>query len=520
MHKVYAFSEHRFACLLANIETDIAEIKEKPLFNYCCRYLKRLRVSHIVVEQQYTSADFLNDYSSYYSDCHKNYEKICKRLHFFSSDPRYGKSTLLKAFSNTECKRKLKRDYLGYLVVKPIPNYVIGFTILKTYSSNKTNKRSYWGTRPYKANLLGLELPIMALAFQEQDTTLSACATISIWAMLHKAAENYFIKLRTPGEITKDAGIISHNGNRLLPNKEGLLISEMCTVIAKSGLQPETRIISSTINSSNSSRYVKQLVQAYSGLGIPLIMTIEIPDEENQVNSNSQHEPSTVGHAITVVGHKIEKCPLKPPRKEITWHSDKLKVLYAHDDQVGPYSYVVLLENNKIKTDWEKDKPEDDDIQTTISSLILPVYPDIKVSFDDIEPIVCGLDSLLSISFGSTFHYDIEWDLQLIPSEDFKRNNVSKAPLSDNYKNRILSRNLPKYIWNCRCIIGEFVLFEIIFDATSIPSSDLALETIVHYNFAHDALKDAILKNKHQGHEFFQFKGGRAFFKYLITVFE
>lgn len=52
--------------------------------------------------------------------------------------------------------------------------------------------------------------------------------------------------------------------------------------------------------------------------------------------------------------------------------------------------------------------------------------------------------------------------------------------LNKNIKNKEnhLTKALPKYIWNAKAIIGEFVLFQLLFDATDIEQSDVFIDYI------------------------------------------
>lgn len=501
MHRVYKFSPAKFAELLASEETTTDFIKKKDLFSYFCRYLKELKVAFILLEDEYISADYLKDYTTYYADCYKVYKKTCKRLHFFTSDPRMGKTHVVDAFLLKENATRLRKAYLGYIVARPIPDHVFGFSILQTYSLQPKYRRSFWATRPYKVHLLGLEFVLESLAFQEQDTSLSACATMSIWTVLQKAAENYYIKLKTPGEITLEAGIISNNGNRLLPNTEGLMIPEMAAVITKSGLQPETRVVNVDSNKLHSN-YIRRLIRAYAGLEMPLILTIELSEDE--------------GHAVAIVGYR-EPRPAKPERSDsVSWLADNIDVIYVHDDQIGPFAYARILEGKRLASDWEK-KVSDDSIKTVISSVIMPVYPEVKVSFDDLEGFVLGLDEMLNQTVGKYFLFDICWDLQLIPSEVYKKRVAGKNGLSPAHKS-LLSENLPKYIWTCKCFMGDFLMFEIIFDATSLIGGMLALKILFEWSFIKDLVFEALTNEKKDAYAFFSMAGGPAFADFLLDA--
>ena len=186
--EVYSFSDTNLAATLSNSYTPENVIRQKRHFTYLCNYLgeQGLNAKTIVVEDDYISKDYLHDYASYYSLCFENYPKFCKRVHFFSSDFTLEefKAALLKHDSDSA---PFWDGYLGFVVVKPIPVTVIGYTILKTYNSKEDLEGRYFGgTKEYKVHLYGKLLRVQSLAFQEQDHVLAACATTSIWTMLNK----------------------------------------------------------------------------------------------------------------------------------------------------------------------------------------------------------------------------------------------------------------------------------------------------------------------------------------------
>lgn len=166
--------------------------------------------------------------------------KTCTRIHFFNLDSTKDEvATLIENALIYDVAEFWEKHYLGFITIKPIPDSLIGYSLLKPYQDNKsTGSRIYWGIRSYKIHLLGREIKFNSLAFQQQDSILGACATMSIWSLFHKACLSPYINLKTSGQITNETGLISPNGHRLIPNK-GLSIPQISTAIAKNGLQPE-----------------------------------------------------------------------------------------------------------------------------------------------------------------------------------------------------------------------------------------------------------------------------------------
>jgi len=160
-----------------------------------------LHATHCLVERDVISVDFLQDYQDYYASFFpakdKPSTKTCARFHFFSLaeiDLKTFAKLLGKQILSTKKTDFWDKHYLGFLMIKPIPDSLIGYTLLKTYPPDE--QRNFWGTKPYTINLLGKAIQIDALAFQQQDSILGACATMAIWSMFHKVCETPYINLR------------------------------------------------------------------------------------------------------------------------------------------------------------------------------------------------------------------------------------------------------------------------------------------------------------------------------------
>lgn len=118
-HKVIEYEIDRLAGELANEYIGADEVKKtkSEYLRYFSDYLgsSGLKAKTMVVEYNYISKSYLNDYASYYSLCYKTYARETKRIHFFSSD--FSLRTFNAAVQNPESSsNKIWKDYLGYIV--------------------------------------------------------------------------------------------------------------------------------------------------------------------------------------------------------------------------------------------------------------------------------------------------------------------------------------------------------------------------------------------------------------------
>ncbi len=162
-----------------------------------------MKAQTLVVENDYTDGDYLDDFASYYVKCFRSYNRRCKRLHFFGQKFAEGEfRQLVQGELPPSEEEALKTSYLGFVVARPLPEAIIGRTLLATYPPDGS-RRNYPCTRVYRANLFGVELSVMSLPFQEQDSVLAACATVALWSAFHKTAELFGTTTPTPVEILR-----------------------------------------------------------------------------------------------------------------------------------------------------------------------------------------------------------------------------------------------------------------------------------------------------------------------------
>ena len=66
-------------------------------------YLNKINCKLILVERKYVDRDFLTDFSNYYVRCSTDYDRFCRRLHFFK-DITFEKKEFMSILCGKEAK--------------------------------------------------------------------------------------------------------------------------------------------------------------------------------------------------------------------------------------------------------------------------------------------------------------------------------------------------------------------------------------------------------------------------------
>ena len=438
-------------------------------FAYIHDYLNKINCKLILAERKYVDRDFLTDFSNYYVRCSADYDRFCRRLHFFENIT-FEKEEFVSFLCGKETKistTALQENYLGFIVVKPLPEAIFGRTALKTYPPNG-DKRQYCCNRNYDVSLYGIPLSINSLAFQEQDTVAAACATSALWSAFHKTSEIFDQCLSpTPVEITKFATQYWF-GSRPIPSG-GLNIMQMCQAIHEVGLEPHVRNIKHA--SDTSSLPIVSFIYSYLKMGIPIILNVYVVG---------------VGyHSITVSGYRIEdkicnktetvpKADFYYPLKGL-----KIKEFYAHDDRIGPFCRIEIV-NAENRDNGEPPLPVNFKIPATSEilephSIIVPLYHKIRVVFLRVYEWIWHLHQVIIAS--RILPEEVEWDIYLSTSKQFKYDLLTD-PKYSHMRPMLQLKRLPRFIWRVTLNYNNKPFLEIIADATDMDRSFFFKEMI------------------------------------------
>lgn len=454
----------------------------------------------IVIEWEYISESYLKDYSYYYSLGFRNYDRICRRIHFFQEELSLRKfdELIVNDLSKGESER-IWTSYLGNIVVKPLPNSLFGASLIKNYDdyfhermdhgmevdeSFLNRKRNFIATRRYSVNIFGHKLELNTLVHQEQDRIIATCASIAIWMATHKISYLFRTRQLAPSQITELAGP-SRNAGRKLPNT-GLDVRQIvhsmnsihpnivCEVYAEDQFRRLSVKRSLTKLRIIEPWQIKRIVYAYLRLGIPILLGYKMA----KTNAN---------HIVTLTGYRLEKT--KKERElsfkrdhGIKLESDRIQRLFAHDDQLGPFAKIGFGDEyfpDNIKVNWRGESRFNMAIAT---SLIIPVDDIIRVKYDDVEEFAENFTRFLNKGL---YKEELIWDIYLQNSNSYKTK-LPSLDISADGKKRLLEKSFPKYVWIAEMrlkpeTIGDGTkLVDFIFDATDHAQGHFLFDLLYH----------------------------------------
>jgi hypothetical protein len=470
---VYPYSVDKLAEVLSTKWVKMRATRRKRHFHYFSEYLGPataggLGAHTIVTEEPYHSQSFLDDYADYYARGFQDYPRRCRRVHFFRHS--FTKADLLAALADPGANPLLWDSYLGYIVVKPLPARQIGATLLLSYPVTTINRRHYPVARHYEVNLLGKQLTLRTLIFQEQDNNVSACATTALWMAFHKTANLFQTPLPSPYSITAAARNLFNHHGRTFPSA-GLDQAQIGEAIQAVGLVTELRNYRQAgewdlpPGSTENEYMAKQLqgakgfMYAYLRLGLPVLLFLLLDENPQQ------------GHLVTVTGYRLTGVAA-PPSDELSLTADAMDRLYAHDDQMGPYARYAFKDNGRLLTPW----PADPNWETTsrwrtyrqasLYSLFVPLVSDIRITYEQICKQVASFELLLADAVPE--EVDIVWDIYLAFGSAHKETLRQEGILTGALLQAVLTAALPKYVWIARATLDQVILLELVFDATDL----------------------------------------------------
>lgn len=470
---LFSYSADTLARVLSNDWVNAADTRRKRHFHYFAEYLGPakgggLGASTILVEWPYLSQSFLDDYADYYARGFREYPRRCRRVHFFRAA--FDEAQLRAALADLATGQALWDSYLGYVVVKPLPARQIGATLLLPYPATAANRRHYPVGRPYELNLLGKQLQLRTLIFQEQDNNVSACATTALWMAFHKTAGLFQTPLPSPYQITANTRNLFNHHGRNFPSV-GLDQTQIGEAVQAVGLVAELRTYRQAYEWESDSVHlvresmVEQLrgaqgfIYAYLRLGLPVLLFLLLDEDPQQ------------GHLVTVTGYRLSGAPVLPTG-DFSLMAETMDRLYAHDDQMGPYARYSFTDDGRLLTPW----PADTDWPTatrwrtyrtaSLYSLFVPLTAGIRITYEQVYRQVGLFEQLLTDTVQEDV--DVVWDIYLAFSNEYKDELRRQRLVEGSPLQAILAASLPKYVWVARATLRRVPILEMVFDATDL----------------------------------------------------
>lgn len=493
------------------------EISKKKQLQYLFRYLKdpQIDAKTTVFESEYIERHYLEDYAEYYVRCFNQHPRRCSRIHFFSNQFTEDQFTSVLQNESNVFRKLLSENYLGYIVIRPIPNTFLAKTCIKPYRTlAATESATVYKviTKPNPVSLFGIPLTAEAIAIQEQDKVVAACATSALWVYLAASKHLSDNHLPSLSAITKSAIPDDSDGSRTFPNK-GLNPEQISKSLKCFKLEPTVyRYKDQGIACLDE---ITRNIYAYMGNEIPVLIGGAIYKKNKEGNAIQVGE-----HIICILGYKIEKDYVSN-RDGLKLKSNSMCKLYAHDDRYGPYTKVNLDTENWPNQSKKTDAPDIEGLLLTQHSndnddelfvpdlLIIGLYHKIRITYNEIGticntfykvvytiiktelPTLVGNNTITQDNVNTllnSYNPILEgvWDISLITNNTLKEDIISShewcSSNGKDDKSDFLTEPLPRFIWRCQITHNGEKITDILFDATEVPQGKLVLGYISYSN--------------------------------------
>lgn len=467
----------------AHNDTNVSTIQNKAQDDYLSGYLAAMDARTFVVETQYVDRDYLEEHAAYYVRCFRDYKRFCSRIHFFSALLTQEQvDSAANGTCNSDFCELLADRYLGFVVIKPLPQKFIGRTCLKTYPPNSEDYvRYYPALVDYKAHLAGLTLPVRSLAFQEQDHGVAACATSALWSAFQITGRTFQHAIPSPAAITQ-AAVSGGKTARVFPS-DGLTIQEICQACRAMGLDAEVFSFP-----AQPAAEFKSVVHAYLAGGLPVVLVVQLL---NLPGAGEQDGPAL--HAVTLSGYSMG------PELDGCWRASRMNKVYAHDDQIGPFARMGITSatvravgdseptlRTVLTTSWIDESGGRGGVENVIAVplyAVVPVYHKIRVSARQLLKDVAWLDFLcgkLSESVPLPIPVPSNWGVELTTITELKARWRQDELLLPQEKARLLPKFLPRFTWVITARdVDDIPLFDILVDATDTSDGACVADVVV-----------------------------------------
>lgn len=437
------------------------------------------KCNSIVFEEQYIDKAFSDEFREFYgssfislsnTESQKRFSNNCSRLHFFSPTRDELEDEIKKlhemlqsrkydrqAYSSA-CRIFSSKYYLGFMVLKPIENTRVGRTVLKHPEGLQNTKFNC--TRHYSTHLLGIELFVCGLPFQQQDGGVSACASTATWSSLHQVNEFEHFHPQSPASITTLATKQVLPFGRAIPQENGLSVDQMCQAIHAVGLSPYLLSFENL-----KVQKIKSLLYSAVRSGFAPILIIKRLYKEER-------------HAITVAGMVNDSQNFVPESLSNISLTDtgwKLSSLFVNDDRLSPYSKVeIKIEpvNNTVKfcVNYENDGLWE------VTHLLVPLHNKIRFALDDLHEFAVKIaDNIVGrfklkteLEQDYPTGFDVEIETWISKEHEYKRHLFfGNDPLSVSANEALNYRiSLPRYVGIVRLKDSSFGVIDVLIDTT------------------------------------------------------
>ncbi|MRW91042.1 hypothetical protein GJ699_13685 [Duganella sp. FT80W] len=481
------------------------EVSDKTQLNYLCNYLAApaMGCKTIVVEDEYIDRHYLEDYSAYYARCFPHHPRKCSRVHFFKSNFEQQDFVSRLATSHGKLNRELQENYLGFVVIRPIPHTFFAKICLVPYPTLCGRQGAKILTREVPVSLFGLKLAVETVPFLEQDKVVSACATSAVWTALSASRDSSISQLPSPSSITRAATSNKDEGTRTFPTI-GLTPPQVARSFKSFGYEPSIF----EYKGLQAQTELKEHVFSHLQNGTPVVLGGEVYEikEDQSLSHLGKHLVCVVGYSILPTGQA----------NGLKFRSHDIDKIYIHDDRYGPYVKVRMAPKSLKLSDHEITgfalafEGSDNDLFVP-EIAIVGLDHKVRIPYSHIFNICTAFSAYSSLSSSDIAKTRTEvpqddiatvdelsnifaqiangsWEIALTSSTQLKQEILSDESFQSfnglYEKSSLLLQSMPRHIWRARLHVasaGKLVPFtDLVFDATEVPQGRVLIGYIAY----------------------------------------
>lgn len=474
----------------------VEEVLNKPQMTAVIEHLGTLGTALLIAEQHYVDRDYLEDYGHYFSRNFHPPRSHCGRIHFFDSELDQSRFESELSSGSTKLEELLQESYLGFLVIKPLPESFLGRLCLDHRCATQSGAFVPCWKR-VEVHLLGCSLYVDSSPLQEQDGEISRCATSALWSSLHASRYLGLARVPSPFELTRSALAYAPTTSRTFPTKEGLSAAQIIDAVKSLGLE------SAYIEVNDPADLVDAAYAFLRGGFAPMIGVGLHKQVLGRFEFADYHLVSAVGYNLGPERRwSIDSLPLRARR---------ISRLVVHDDQRGPYTSLEFstskgamvggssgpfgyLQMTAIPDYVLAGATDGASAPSGVVpyNLIAPVPKMLRVGLSHVLSLVRSIHGflLLDVLEGNAHHLpDLEWDVYLAQSSILRAELLQEAQMDGPDLLDLQVEPLPKHVWRVTLRENDTTLLDLLFDATDIVQGGFFLRAIT---FDHGFSKDRL----------------------------
>lgn len=304
-------------------------------------------VRTVLVEPFYICKDHRNLYSSFYSKKFHPPSPFCSRLHFFKTAP----PKSVNEFKYNP--RPLQDAYMGYSVIRPVPDRCLGRTVINPDSIGmEIGNKAFCLRTAFKVHIGGIEFALEGYPYVSQDADATVCAHSALWSVCRYFSERYpCYREILPFDLVLMTG---KSEGRTFPYR-GMTYEDYSTILSQFGVHP---VVLRTKRSHSDTTLDKERwkdVCSYVESGFPVLASLYPLDKGG-------------GHVVALVGHTSDFSRQLPTGEEFVDSSAFFDHLVVVDDNFFPYQ---LLGYSTDPANYAKDYRQ----EYSIDSILTAVCP-------------------------------------------------------------------------------------------------------------------------------------------------